>query len=79
MVGATIELCNDLRATLLPTPAKSHYTYNMRDLSKMFQVGWRRRGWLVRMPMMILHRCMDQWSSQCFACQEAKLTDSGGC
>ena len=38
MVGATIEVYNGLRATLLPTPAKSHYTYNMRDLSKVFQV-----------------------------------------
>jgi dynein heavy chain len=39
MVGATLEVYNQLRATLLPTPPKSHYTYNMRDLSKVFQVG----------------------------------------
>ncbi|KAG1667277.1 hypothetical protein FOA52_012566 [Chlamydomonas sp. UWO 241] len=37
IVKATIEIYNTIRAELLPTPAKSHYTYNMRDLSKVFQ------------------------------------------
>eukprot|EP00878_Enallax_costatus_P042750 GHUV01050210.1.p1 GENE.GHUV01050210.1~~GHUV01050210.1.p1 ORF type:complete len:130 (+),score=39.22 GHUV01050210.1:26-391(+) len=37
VVAATIEIYNSIRAELLPTPAKSHYTYNMRDLSKVFQ------------------------------------------
>jgi dynein heavy chain len=37
-VAATIEVYNTIRAELLPTPAKSHYLYNMRDLSKLFQV-----------------------------------------
>lgn len=37
MVKATVEIYNTIRAELLPTPAKSHYTYNMRDLSKVFQ------------------------------------------
>ena len=40
-VKATIEIYNTIRAELLPTPAKSHYTYNMRDLSKVFLVGGR--------------------------------------
>lgn len=38
MVAATIDVYNTIRAELLPTPTKSHYLYNMRDLSKMFQV-----------------------------------------
>ncbi|KAL6759980.1 dynein heavy chain 6 [Haematococcus lacustris] len=37
MVKATVEIYNQIRRELLPTPAKSHYTYNMRDLSKVFQ------------------------------------------
>eukprot|EP00879_Flechtneria_rotunda_P021775 GHRR01022961.1.p1 GENE.GHRR01022961.1~~GHRR01022961.1.p1 ORF type:complete len:315 (+),score=119.62 GHRR01022961.1:388-1332(+) len=37
VVAATIDVYNTIRAELLPTPAKSHYTYNMRDLSKVFQ------------------------------------------
>lgn len=39
VVAATIEVYNTIRAELLPTPAKSHYLYNMRDLSKLFQAG----------------------------------------
>ncbi|KAK9829119.1 hypothetical protein WJX72_004004 [[Myrmecia] bisecta] len=37
IVDATIDIYNAIRRELLPTPAKSHYTYNMRDLSKVFQ------------------------------------------
>uniref|UniRef100_A0A383V949 AAA+ ATPase domain-containing protein n=1 Tax=Tetradesmus obliquus TaxID=3088 RepID=A0A383V949_TETOB len=37
VVAATIDIYNSIRSELLPTPAKSHYTYNMRDLSKVFQ------------------------------------------
>lgn len=39
VVAATLALYGALRKQLLPTPAKSHYVYNMRDLSKVFQVG----------------------------------------
>eukprot|EP00958_Prasinococcus_capsulatus_P007761 scaffold712_cov404-Prasinococcus_capsulatus_cf.AAC.19 len=37
MVNATVEMYGRVRAELLPTPAKSHYTFNLRDLSKVFQ------------------------------------------
>jgi len=37
IVRATVSIYNTVRAELLPTPAKSHYLYNMRDLSKVFQ------------------------------------------
>jgi dynein heavy chain len=34
---ATIEIYNRISAELLPTPSKSHYTFNLRDISKVFQ------------------------------------------
>lgn len=37
LVGATIDIYRAIQKELLPTPAKSHYTYNLRDLSKVFQ------------------------------------------
>jgi dynein heavy chain len=37
IVSASVELYRRVEAELLPTPAKSHYTFNLRDLSKVFQ------------------------------------------
>ncbi|KAM4722817.1 dynein axonemal heavy chain 1 [Rhinophrynus dorsalis] len=37
LVDATIKMYNTITSQLLPTPAKSHYTFNLRDLSKVFQ------------------------------------------
>jgi dynein heavy chain len=34
---ASINLFNIIQAQFLPTPAKSHYVFNMRDISKVFQ------------------------------------------
>ena len=34
---ATINLFNIIQENFLPTPAKSHYVFNMRDISKVFQ------------------------------------------
>lgn len=37
LIEATIEVYNTIANELLPTPSKSHYTFNLRDLSKVFQ------------------------------------------
>lgn len=33
----TVTLWNKIQAKMLPTPAKFHYLFNMRELSKVFQ------------------------------------------
>ena len=37
IVEAVIKVYNEIKANLLPTPKKSHYTFNLRDISKVFQ------------------------------------------
>jgi dynein heavy chain len=37
LVHSTTAIYNTITTELLPTPAKSHYTFNLRDLSKVFQ------------------------------------------
>ncbi|KAM9856968.1 dynein axonemal heavy chain 1 [Aulostomus maculatus] len=37
LVDATVRVYSTIISQLLPTPAKSHYTFNLRDLSKVFQ------------------------------------------
>jgi dynein heavy chain len=39
IVDATIEVFLRMSQELLPTPTKSHYTFNLRDVSKVFQVA----------------------------------------
>jgi len=36
LVKATVEMYKTITEELLPTPTKSHYTFNLRDISKVF-------------------------------------------
>jgi hypothetical protein len=38
LVAATLDVYEQVQQQLLPTPTKSHYTFNLRDVSKVFQV-----------------------------------------
>ena len=37
IVQSAVEIYNEVCAHLLPTPSKSHYTFNLRDLTRVFQ------------------------------------------
>jgi dynein heavy chain len=37
LVANTITIYRSISDKFKPTPAKSHYTYNLRDVSKVFQ------------------------------------------
>lgn len=37
LLQATLNVYSTILKELLPTPARTHYTFNLRDLSKVFQ------------------------------------------
>lgn len=37
MINAAVDIYQKIESDLLPTPSKSHYVFNLRDLSKCIQ------------------------------------------
>jgi len=61
IVQGTIEVYETIQTKLLPTPAKSHYVFNMRDMSRVFQGMAGARGNLSDPSMLVrlwLHEMM---------------------
>ncbi|KAG2485619.1 hypothetical protein HYH03_015682 [Edaphochlamys debaryana] len=69
LVGATVQLYNCIRAELLPTPSRSHYTFNLRDLSKVVQGVMRADPRSVGDPKQIL----SLWLHECSRVFEDRL------
>ncbi|GMH33280.1 hypothetical protein BSKO_01114 [Bryopsis sp. KO-2023] len=59
IVAGTLELYERAQNELLPTPTKSHYTYNLRDVSKVIQ-GITKAGGAVEDPGMMLRLWMHE-------------------
>ena len=63
VVAATTDTINRVRDTIRPTPSKSHYTFNLRDVSKVFQgiliIGVKELGGLPdALARLWCHECM---------------------
>ncbi|XP_018428368.1 PREDICTED: dynein heavy chain 2, axonemal [Nanorana parkeri] len=69
---ATIELYNAITQRFLPTPAKIHYLFNLRDISKVFQGMLRAHRDLHDTK----HSMTKLWVHECFRVFSDRLVDS---
>lgn len=51
IVSAAVEIYGRMSTDLLPTPAKSHYVFNLRDLSKCIQGNYVRYTFMMTVVM----------------------------
>lgn len=62
IINATVELYYQIAQDLLPTPEKSHYVFNLRDLSKCIQGIAQADSGVIREPKQMLrlyfHECL---------------------
>ena len=72
MVEATINIYQNISAELLPTPAKSHYTFNLRDISKVFQGVMQSTVKSVETANQLL--CL--WAHECLRVFADRLVDA---
>ncbi|GAX80571.1 hypothetical protein CEUSTIGMA_g8008.t1 [Chlamydomonas eustigma] len=70
IVSSTVEIYNSIRTELLPTPSKSHYTFNLRDLSKVVQGMMRGDPKSISQPPQLLAL----WLHECSRVFEDRLT-----
>lgn len=71
IVNATISVYNNITANLLPTPAKSHYTFNLRDLSKVFQGILQMNSTIIKEKDSFIRL----WSHECMRVFHDRLID----
>ncbi|XP_040202767.1 dynein heavy chain 2, axonemal [Rana temporaria] len=69
---ATVELYNAVTQRFLPTPAKIHYLFNLRDISKVFQGMLRAHRDLHDTK----HSMTKLWVHECFRVFSDRLVDS---
>ena len=58
LVPLTVALWEKVQAKMLPTPAKFHYLFNMRDLSKVSHPGIASNSNVVTFPCKSSHLCL---------------------
>ena len=71
MTMATIDIYNTISTELLPTPLKSHYVFNMRDLSRVFQGVLRADQQFIDSKDAMIRL----WMHECFRVFSDRLVD----
>lgn len=74
MVNSTIDIFKEVTKELRPTPSKFHYTFNLRDISKVFQ------GFLMCKPISIDNEisCAKLWMHEVSRVFYDRLVDEKG-
>lgn len=72
LVLATVELYNSISERLLPTPTKSHYLFNLRDISKVFQGIQQASAAVVKQRSDLVRL----WSHECSRVFADRLVDA---